>query len=143
MLISEILDTLDNLLNEKNIKLDYNIIDDEIFINGDYNRLKQVLINILKNSIEAFTEINNAKIDVKYYLENKNIIIEIVDNGIGMNEEIKEKIFEAFYTTKGSGTGLGVPLSKEIIEGHNGNLEYFSKEKEGTKVKITLPTVEL
>ena len=143
MLISEVLNTLDNLLNEKNIKLNYNIIDDEIFINGDYNRLKQVFINILKNSIEALDGINNAKIDVKYYIENKNIIIEIIDNGIGISEEIKEKIFEAFYTTKGSGTGLGVPLSKEIIEGHNGRLEYFSKEKEGTKVEITLPIIEI
>ena len=143
MLLEEVLKTLDNLLNEKNIKLKYQETDDEIFINGDYDRLKQVFINIIKNSIEALDSVSNGIIDVKYYVQNKNIIIEITDNGIGMSEEVKNKIFEAFYTTKRCGTGLGVPLSKEIIEGHKGIFEYFSKENEGTKVKITLPIIEI
>jgi len=143
MLLEEVLKTLDNLLNEKNIKLKYQETDDEIFINGDYDRLKQVFINIIKNSIEALDSVSTGIIDVKYYVQNKNIIIEITDNGIGMSEEVKNKIFEAFYTTKRCGTGLGVPLSKEIIEGHKGIFEYFSKENEGTKVKITLPIIEI
>ena len=143
MLLEEVLKTLDNLLNEKNIKLKYQETDDEIFINGDYDRLKQVFINIIKNSIEALDSVSNGIIDVKYYVQNKNIIIEITDNGIGMSEEVKNKIFEAFYTTKRCGTGLGVPLSKEIIEGHKGIFEYFSKENDGTKVKITLPIIEI
>ena len=143
MLLEEVLKTLDNLLNEKNIKLKYQETDDEIFINGDYDRLKQVFINIIKNSIEALDSVSTGIIDVKYYVQNKNIIIEITDNGIGMSEEVKNKIFEAFYTTKRCGTGLGVPLSKEIIEGHKGIFEYFSKENDGTKVKITLPIIEI
>jgi len=143
MLLEEVLKTLDNLLNEKNIKLKYEEADDEIFINGDYDRLKQVFINIIKNSIEALDSVSTGIIDVKYYVQNKNIIIEITDNGIGMSEEVKNKIFEAFYTTKRCGTGLGVPLSKEIIEGHKGIFEYFSKENDGTKVKITLPIIEI
>ena len=60
-----------------------------------------------------------------------------------MSDEVKQNIFNAFYTTKRCGTGLGVPLSKEIIEGHDGKLEYFSKENAGTMVKITLPTIEI
>ena len=58
MLLDEVLSTLDNLLNEKNIKLNYDVLDDEIFINGDYDRLKQVFINIFKNSIEVLKFIN-------------------------------------------------------------------------------------
>jgi len=66
-----------------------------------------------------------------------------MDNGVGMNDEIKSKIFDAFYTTKKCGTGLGVSLSKEIIEGHNGQIEYISSENKGTLVKITLPVAIL
>ena len=143
MLLNEVLDTFDNLLNEKNIKLNYDVCDDEIFINGDYDRLKQVFINILKNSIEALDAIDNAVILVNYVIENKYIIIEISDNGIGMSREVIENIYNAFYTTKRCGTGLGVPLSKEIIEGHRGKIEYFSEENKGTTVKIMLPTIEI
>lgn len=143
LLLSDVLDTFNNLLGEKNIKLSFDIIDEEIFINGDYNRLKQVLINIIKNSIEALEDICDAKIDVNYRIDENNILINIQDNGIGMDEETRVKIFDAFYTTKKCGTGLGVSLSKEIIEGHNGKLEYFSKENKGTLVKITLPLINL
>jgi len=143
LLLSEVLDTFDNLLDEKNIKLTYELKDEEIFINGDYNRLKQVLINIIKNSIEALEGINDSKINVNYDIYNNNLLISIRDNGIGMTEEIKSKIFDAFYTTKKCGTGLGVSLSKEIIEGHNGKIEYISRENKGTIVKITLPLTNL
>jgi len=143
LLLSEVLETFANLLNEKSIKLIYDVKDDEIFINGDYNRLKQVLINIIKNSIEALEGIENSKISVDYNIYNNNLIISIMDNGVGMNDEIKSKIFDAFYTTKKCGTGLGVSLSKEIIEGHNGQIEYISSENKGTLVKITLPVAIL
>jgi len=143
LLLTEVLDTFDNLLDEKNIKLTYELKDEEIFINGDYNRLKQVLINIIKNSIEALDGISNGKIDVNYKTDNNNLLVSIKDNGIGMDEETRIKVFDAFYTTKKCGTGLGVSLSKEIIEGHNGKIEYLSKENEGTLVKITLHLTNL
>ena len=143
MLLSEVLDTFNGLLDEKNIQMTYELRDDEIFINGDYNRLKQVIINIIKNSIEALEEIKNAKIDVNYKIVDDNILISIKDNGVGMDEETKYKIFDAFYTTKKCGTGLGVSLSKEIIEGHNGKIEYYSEQNKGTLVNILLPLVNL
>ena len=141
MLLEEVLNTYDNLISENNIKFNYEILDEEIYINGDYNRLKQVLINIIKNSIEALDGINNGIIILDYNKIKDKIIIEIKDNGIGMSDEVKERIFEAFYTTKKQGTGLGVNFSKEIIEGHNGIIDYESEENKGTKVKIILPIV--
>lgn len=143
MLIGEVLNTLDNLINEKNISFEYKNSDEEIYINGDYDRLKQVFINIIKNSIEALDGINNGKINVNYKLLNDKIEINIKDNGIGMDEEVKEKIFEAFYTTKRQGTGLGVSLSKEIIEGHKGTISYDSVQNKGTNVKIVLPVIKM
>jgi len=142
MLIEDTLNKLNPLLKDNNINLKLDILDDEIFINGDYNRLKQVFVNLLKNSVEALENINNGEIDVNYIVENDNIIINIKDNGIGMDSETLSKIYEAFYTTKNLGTGLGVSLSKEIIEGHNGNIEYISEVNNGTNVKVTLPLVD-
>ena len=108
-------------MTNKKIKLEYkNRNDQEIYFNGDYERLKQVIINILKNACEACTE--NGKIEISSNLYKNYLDILIEDNGIGMDEETLKNIKEMFYTTKQNGTGLGVALSNEIIKSHNGEL---------------------
>ena len=138
MLIEDIIDRQLPLMESNNIKFKSDLIDDDIYINGDYNRLSQVLVNIIKNSIEA---INNKKgiITIKDVIKDNNINIIITDNGVGISKKIMTKIKEPFYTTKVRGTGLGVSLSDEIIKAHNGELIYESKENIGTKVTIKLP----
>lgn len=137
MLLEETIKSTETLLNSKNIELICNIIDDEVYINGDYNKLKQVLINIIKNSIEAITtKKGHIKINLKS-IKNK-VIITIEDNGQGMSKETLSKINEMFFTTKVKGTGLGIPLSNEIIKLHNGKIKYESIENKKTKVTITL-----
>jgi signal transduction histidine kinase len=127
------------MLNEKKIEYNPLIIDKEVYINGDYDRLKQVFINLIKNAMEAIPP--NKKGIVKFESKDNanNLTIIIKDNGIGMNRQALDKIGEAFYTTKSNGTGLGVKLSKEIIEAHGGYIEYKSRPKIGTTVVITLP----
>ena len=144
MLLEDVIGQLTPLLKDKNIKFDYNISLDEIFIEGDYNRLNQVLINMIKNSVEALDTTKEPKISLNYQInDNHFIIIIIEDNGCGIKSDEIKRIKEPFYTTKKNGTGLGVSLSYEIINAHNGNLEYFSKENVGTKVVITLPIYEI
>ncbi len=116
----------------------YNV-DDEILIEGDYNRLKQVLVNIIKNSIEALED-NKGIIIVKMQVKKNIVNLSIIDNGLGMSQEMLNKIKEPFFTTKIKGTGLGVPLSYEIIESHGFTIDYTSKLYEGTTVSITMPT---
>lgn len=134
MLVEETLDKLKPLLEESNIKLDLNLIDDEIFINGDYNRLSQVLINIIKNSIESID--NKGKITINSKIKNNKYHLTIKDNGCGMNKDILEKIKEPFFTTKKRGSGLGVSLIYEIIEAHDAKIDYDSECGKGTKVKL-------
>lgn len=141
LLLEDISDQFKFVLKEKNIKLDCSIPDDEIFIEGDYNRLSQVMINMIKNCIEALEETKTAVIKISCNVKDK-CVITIEDNGTGINEDDIEKIKEPFYTTKKNGTGLGVSLSIEIIIAHNGNIEYIPLKK-GTKVIITLPIYEL
>lgn len=142
MLIEDTIHKLDPLLNYNNIKLNLDIVDDEIFINGDYNRLSQVLINIIKNSIEAIPENSEGKINISTKIKNNKYYLIIEDNGVGMDKEILSNIRKPFYTTKKRGSGLGVSLIYEIIEVHNGKIEYSSEYGKGTKVKIQLPIYE-
>jgi Signal transduction histidine kinase len=135
MLIEEVSDNMEDLMIENNINFSMHFSEEELFINGDYNRLGQVLINILKNSVEA----SPSQISLKTDVVNSQISIIIADDGTGIPEDIMKKIFEPFYTTKQAGTGLGVSLSNEIVTAHNGHLEYNSIYGKGTSVKITLP----
>ena len=142
LIIDEIKQNLKIMFDKKKINFEIENIEDEIFIYGDYNRLNQVLLNIVKNSIEAIDVNKNSYIKIYTKIKNKNIKIYVEDNGIGISKENLKKISQPFFTTKQNGTGLGVLLSKEIITAHNGKLEYKSKEKEGTTVTITLPLYE-
>ena len=100
-LIEETLYKFENLSD--NITINYEEMDDEIFINGDYNRLSQVLINIIKNSIEAIDKNSQGKISIKTKLKNNKYYIIVEDNGIGMNKEVLANMKTPFYTTKKRG----------------------------------------
>ena len=142
MLVEDTIHKLNPLLSENNIKLNLNVVDDEIFINGDYNRLSQVLINIIKNSIEAIPENSKGKINISTKIKNNKYLLEIEDNGVGMDKEVLSKMKTPFFTTKKRGSGLGVSLIYEIIEAHNGKIEYLSEYGKGTKVILQLPLYE-
>lgn len=125
----------------KNNKITYkdNMFDDEIYLKGDYNRLKQVLINMIKNSVESLNEIEEPYIYIYYKLKKDYVHIFVEDNGCGMSREVLARVKEPFFTTKGTGTGLGVTISQEVIQGHGGIIRYSSKQGHGTKVEIILP----
>lgn len=137
MLLEDIKEELIPLLKQNNIMGEFMIPDDELYLELDYNRMKQVFINIYKNSIEAKSK--NMKIKLKAYKKNNQFIIKISDNGVGMSKETLKHIGENFYTTKQNGTGLGVSLSKEIVSLHNGKMYYKSVKNKGTDVFIELP----
>lgn len=139
MLIEEVTEKVTSIMDSNDIKFNIKTTDDEIFINGDYNRLCQVLINILKNSVEA----DAKNITLSLEEDNDKLLIDINDDGVGISKDIMNNIYEPFYTTKKCGTGLGVSLSKEIINAHNGTIEYKSTEGLGTEVKIMLPSYNL
>lgn len=142
LLIEEIKENLSLMFDKQNITFKITPIEDEIYIYGDYNRLNQVLLNIIKNSIEAKDKNKDSYIKIYTETINNKIKIYIEDNGIGIKKENLNRISEPFYTTKRNGTGLGVLLSKEIVKAHKGKIEYISEENIGTTVIITLPIYE-
>ena len=139
LLLDDLCSNIEPFLTEKSVHFMFDVEDEEVFIKGDYDRLKQVFINLIKNSMESIPKDRIGIIKLRMIKKRKNIEIIIEDNGIGMNKETLNKIGEPFYTTKQKGTGLGVKLSKEIIELHKGTIKYSSILNTGTIVKVTLP----
>ena len=138
LLLEDVYDSFKILVNANNIHLIYSARnDDDIYIMGDYERLKQVIINLLKNSLESIEE--RGKIKMYSTISDRYIEIVIEDTGKGMDKEVLSKLKEMFYTTKIDGTGLGVALSNEIIKAHDGELTYESEQNKGTKAIIRLP----
>ena len=137
-LIEDCVENLELLFKSNGIVVKEDLLDDEIYVYGDYNRLQQVLVNVIKNAVEAMEDSDKKELILKTSIEKRKVFIEIMDTGKGIDPELINKIKDPFYTTKKNGTGLGVPFSIEIITAHDGEIDFLAREK-GTNVKITLP----
>ncbi len=115
---------------------------EEILINGDKNKLKQVFINLIKNGFEAI-ENENKQIIIELLESRSEYIIIIKDNGVGIEKEIIKNIFEPFFTTKKTGTGLGLSLVNKFISLHHGRININSKLGEGSEFIINLPKINM
>lgn len=105
---------------------------------GDRNLIKQVFMNSIKNAIEAMPKGGNINITMSY-TEEKDICVEIKDQGQGIETDKLDKIFDPFFTTKSGGTGLGLSHSLQVIQSHGGTIEVESEEEVGTCFKFILP----
>ena len=115
------------------------LTDEEIRVEIDKNQMQQALFNILLNAIEAIPV--RGEIVVRTYPADSSCVIEVQDTGEGIAKEDMPKLFELFFTTKRGqkGTGLGLPIVKDIVERHKGTIAIESVVGKGTKVRITLP----
>jgi nitrogen fixation/metabolism regulation signal transduction histidine kinase len=111
----------------------------EIIAKLDRTQLIRIITNLVKNAIQAISQIENPKVELELTEDSKNVIIIVRDNGHGVSEENKPKVFEPKFTTKTSGMGLGLPMIKNIIETYNGSITFTSKEGEGSTFKVILP----
>lgn len=120
-------------LEQKNIELEIILKDPDLMLEADTNLIEQVLINLVVNAIEAIKDKKSPRIILSAYLAgNFKTVIKVADNGTGMAEEVIEKIFIPFFSTKKSGSGIGLSLCKQIMMLHRGNIHVQSVEGEGT-----------
>ncbi|WAH39159.1 ATP-binding protein [Alicyclobacillus dauci] len=103
--------------------------------------MKQVFINVVKNAIEAMP--NGGRLSINLATNNDTVSIQFIDEGIGIPADVVPRIGEPFYTTKQSGTGLGVMVSQKIIIAHHGTIDISSEVGKGTTVNICLPITPL
>ncbi len=120
-------------LDQKKIDMEIILMDTDLALDIDASLIEQVLINLLVNGIEAVKEKTNAKVVLSAFLASSHkTMIKVADNGIGMTDEVMDKIFIPFFTTKKNGSGIGLSLCKQIMMLHKGNIQVQSKEGEGT-----------
>jgi len=138
--IREIMDSLYKIVNLKmqdsDIKLLFDI-PEEIIFNCDREKLMGSLLNLLINSVESIGK--KGEIKVRAYREGNSVFIEVLDNGKGIPDSIKERIFEPYVSTKATGMGLGLAFTRRIIEEHGGKIYLDDKYKDGAKFVIELP----
>ena len=127
----------------KHFEIEKNLCDEICMVHGDRNLLEQVIRNLEINAAHAMKEGQTLVVRSRTNGDGR-CEMDIIDTGSGIPQEIQEKIFEPFYTTKaeGQGTGLGLPIVKDIIEKHKGRIRIESEQGKGTKVTISLPLVK-
>ncbi|WP_406621799.1 PAS domain-containing protein [Bacillus atrophaeus] len=136
-LISEVTALLETQANLNGIFIKTAFQRESIFINGDQNQLKQVFINLIKNAVESMPDGGTVEIDTTE--DEHSVHVTIKDEGEGIPEKVLKRIGEPVLTTKEKGTGLGLMVTFNIIENHQGTIQVDSKPEKGTAFKISFP----
>lgn len=117
----------------------FNSQEKEIIAFVDKNQINRVITNLLKNAIHAVQSTSNPLIEVNTFIKVKQIVIQVKDNGVGIEKQLQDKIFEPQFTTKSMGTGLGLAMVKNIIQSYNGRIDIVSEVNKGTTFTISIP----
>lgn len=128
---------MSSLVHDKNIKIEKRSELKNSLLYGQPEKIKQVFINLIRNSIEAIN--CNGKITIILQEDGNYLLMSVKDNGCGIDRETIKNIFKPFYTTKETGTGLGLSISAQIIKEHQGEIWVDSERGIGTTFKIKLP----
>ncbi len=135
--ISSLFKRLENLLaddfGESGINLSFSVDPESLEVTADPELIEQVMINILINARHAVQHIEGPQVIVISHIDERGrIVIRIIDNGPGISQDVREKIFIPFYTTKKEGSGIGLSLSRQIMRSHGGNIRVNSKPGVGS-----------
>ena len=143
-LIKSIQSNIDLYSEVRNVDFEFNKsnIDAEAIVNGDWEQTLRAFGNLIKNAVQAIPENQQGLITIHLTKEHKQFYISITDNGKGITEEAKQKIFTPNFTTKSGGTGLGLAMVKSIVENMQGKISFESEYGKGTTFKIELSEAE-
>lgn len=137
--LSEVVQEACELYSSKEVTVTMNITK-ELYVYADPQVLNRVLNNLLLNGIQA-VEKGSAKLDVSLYEVDEKIVLKVTDNGSGISENVRDKIFTPYFSTKEKGTGIGLAIAKKGIEQAGGSIWFDSQYQEGTTFTIILPQV--
>ncbi|MCG3167472.1 MAG: Adaptive-response sensory-kinase SasA [Bacteroidia bacterium] len=130
------------LYNEtENCKIEFNAAENNLFVLADREQLQRVYNNLIKNAIQSVPETREGKILITLEKQDNTVLIKIQDNGSGISDEMKDKIFTPNFTTKSTGMGLGLAMVKSIIENSGGSVHFETTVDEGTVFYVSLPLI--
>ncbi len=136
-LFENLLQLMQPTLEQKNIEVETILKDTDLILEVDVDLLEQVMINLVVNAIEAIKDKPEPRIILSAFVAgNRKTVIKVSDNGHGMAKELLDKIFIPFFSTKKSGSGIGLSLCKQIMMLHRGNIQVHSVEGEGTSFQL-------
>lgn len=121
---------------DASINWKFKVEPEDLILKADKSLIEQVVINLIKNSIEAIDNQIKREISLEAFKESNNFIIKVIDTGIGISLEESDKVFIPFYTSKKEGSGIGLSLSRQIMQLHNGSITFESEA--GTKTEFIL-----
>jgi signal transduction histidine kinase len=123
----------------QHVEINWEAVPDKVMLMADKTQMNRLFTNLLQNAVEACDEQERCIIDVNEFQENGSIVVSIKDNGEGIPDSMQSKIFAPNFTTKSSGTGLGLAMCKSIVEQAHGKIWFETKPGEGTTFHIELP----
>ena len=140
-LVKDVLLLCQPTFNREGIQVQIQLHTVALNFTGDKSQLQQVLLNLITNAIEAFpaTFEGLKNITIQTNIENNRIVMSVADNGVGISPEIEAVVFELLRTNKESGMGIGLWLSKTIIDTHQGNISFTTQVNQGTRFVVNLP----
>lgn len=133
-IINDTVSLLNNVFQERKIDIEINLEEKLPLIKSDFNQLKQVILNLIQNAMDATS--SGGKVEVSTRVEKDKAIISVADNGTGIEEQDIPNLFEPFFTTKVTGVGLGLAVVKRIINDHDGEISAVNREGGGAEFKI-------
>ena len=122
--------------DNRKIKFLSEIEPDDQMLRADRNLLQQVMINLVRNGMDALENVDNPKLEISSQTKKGSIRISVTDNGAGIDQDILDEIFVPFYTTKSQGSGIGLSLARQVMRMHGGNIWITSRKGEGTTVYL-------
>ena len=137
-LFDSIKSLMSNELVDNNVHLTINVDPENLEFHADPKLIEQVLINLVTNAIHALEKVRSAKVQLKGFRNKRGkVTLQVVDNGKGILQEVLDKIFIPFFTTKQKGSGIGLSLSKQIMRLHGGSINAYSEPDKGTTFTMT------
>lgn len=136
-IIDEVIDFMRPEAMLQGVSLTMHCQDSPLYIKGDPNQIKQVLMNVLQNALQACNQ--KGEVTIQTNRRSSSAVIAVEDTGVGLSHEQLSRVFQPFFTTKESGTGLGLAICRQIMNEHGGSIQIHSEVGVGTRVTLQLP----